>query len=94
MLLGGASAPKQIRRPVRPPDGSRVNSRSEAELWTEADAQVVMSAVVEEDAIGAVITVFTGRSVLSTGLRQIVFGLAAATVTFAIGHLFSVLFGI
>jgi VIT1/CCC1 family predicted Fe2+/Mn2+ transporter len=45
-------------------------------------------------AIGTVITVFTGRSVLSTGVRQIVFGLAAATITFAIGRLFSMFFGI
>lgn len=45
-------------------------------------------------AIGAVITVFTGRPVLSTGVRQVVFGLAAATITYGIGHLFTVFFGI
>lgn len=44
--------------------------------------------------IGAVITVFTGRSVLRTGFRQVVFGLAAAAITFGIGHLFSLFFGI
>jgi len=44
--------------------------------------------------IGAVITVFTGRPVLSTGTRQIIFGLGAATITFVIGHLFSMFFGI
>ena len=44
--------------------------------------------------IGAVITVFTGRPVLSTGIRQIIFGLVAATITFLIGHLFSIFFGI
>jgi vacuolar iron transporter family protein len=45
-------------------------------------------------AIGAVITVFTGRPILRTGVRQVVFGLAAAAITYGIGHLFSVLFGI
>lgn len=45
-------------------------------------------------AIGAAITVFTGRPVLRTGIRQIVFGLAAATITFGIGSLFRAFFGI
>jgi len=45
-------------------------------------------------AIGAAITVFTGRPVLRTGIRQIVFGVAAATITFGIGNLFRVFFGI
>jgi VIT1/CCC1 family predicted Fe2+/Mn2+ transporter len=45
-------------------------------------------------AIGAVITLFTGGRVLVSGGRQIAFGLAAAAVTFGIGHLFSVFFGI
>ena len=44
--------------------------------------------------IGAVITVFTGRPVVISGTRQIVFGLAAAAVTFVVGHLFSMFFGI
>jgi VIT1/CCC1 family predicted Fe2+/Mn2+ transporter len=37
-------------------------------------------------AIGAAITLFTGRSVLFSGGRQLVLGLAAAAVTFALGH--------
>ena len=37
--------------------------------------------------IGSGITLFTGRSVLSSGSRQVLFGLAAAGVTFAIGRL-------
>ncbi len=41
-------------------------------------------------AIGAVITLFTGRSVLSSGTRQMLFGLAAAAVTFLIGRLIGV----
>jgi VIT1/CCC1 family predicted Fe2+/Mn2+ transporter len=37
--------------------------------------------------IGAAITLFTGRSVISSGLRQVLFGLAAAAITFGIGRL-------
>lgn len=37
--------------------------------------------------IGAAITLFTGRNVWFSGLRQVVFGLAAAAVTFGIGKL-------
>src|ERR1035437_82758 len=37
--------------------------------------------------VGGVITVFTGKSVLWSGLRQVAFGLVAAAVVFLIGHL-------
>jgi VIT1/CCC1 family predicted Fe2+/Mn2+ transporter len=37
--------------------------------------------------IGAGITLFTGRSVLFSGTRQVTFGLAAAAITFIIGRL-------
>jgi VIT1/CCC1 family predicted Fe2+/Mn2+ transporter len=40
--------------------------------------------------IGAAITLFTGRSVLFSGTRQILFGLVAAAVTFFIGRLIGV----
>jgi vacuolar iron transporter family protein len=40
--------------------------------------------------IGSSITLFTGRNVWKSGLRQVVFGLAAAAVTFAIGKLIGV----
>lgn len=40
--------------------------------------------------IGAAITLFTGRSVLFSGTRQVLFGLAAAAVTFIIGRLIGV----
>lgn len=40
--------------------------------------------------IGAAITLFTGRSVLFSGSRQILFGLAAAAVSFLVGHLIGV----
>ncbi len=37
--------------------------------------------------VGAGITLFTGRSVVATSLRQLVFGLGAAGLTFAIGRM-------
>jgi VIT1/CCC1 family predicted Fe2+/Mn2+ transporter len=40
--------------------------------------------------IGAAITLLTGRSVLYSGARQVVIGLAAAGITFAIGRLIGV----
>lgn len=40
--------------------------------------------------IGAAITLFTGKSVWYSGMRQIAFGLAAAAVTFGIGKLIGV----
>ncbi len=41
-------------------------------------------------AIGAAITLFTGRSIFYSGFRQVLFGLAAAAVTFGIGKLIGV----
>jgi VIT1/CCC1 family predicted Fe2+/Mn2+ transporter len=40
--------------------------------------------------IGTAITLFTGRSVISSGTRQMLFGLAAAAVTFLIGRIIGV----
>jgi VIT1/CCC1 family predicted Fe2+/Mn2+ transporter len=40
--------------------------------------------------IGAAITLFTGRNVCFSGFRQVIFGLAAAAVTFGIGKLIGV----
>jgi VIT1/CCC1 family predicted Fe2+/Mn2+ transporter len=40
--------------------------------------------------IGAAITLFTGRSIWFSGTRQMLFGLAAAAVTFLIGRLIGV----
>ena len=37
--------------------------------------------------LGAVITLFTGRGVLYSGMRMVIFGLLAAAVTFGIGRL-------
>jgi predicted membrane protein (TIGR00267 family) len=36
--------------------------------------------------IGAAITLFTGKNVWYSGMRQVVFGLAAAAITYGIGH--------
>jgi VIT1/CCC1 family predicted Fe2+/Mn2+ transporter len=41
-------------------------------------------------AIGAGITLLTGRSVLYSGFRQVVFGLAAAALTYGVGRLIGV----
>jgi VIT1/CCC1 family predicted Fe2+/Mn2+ transporter len=43
--------------------------------------------------LGAGITLFTSRSVISSGLRQVAFGLAAAAVTFGIGRAIGVSIG-
>ncbi len=40
--------------------------------------------------IGAAITLFTGRSALFSGARQLLLGFTAAAITFAIGHLIGV----
>ncbi len=44
-------------------------------------------------AIGAATTLFTGRTILAAGLRQVAFGLAAAAVTYAIGRALGVRVG-
>lgn len=43
--------------------------------------------------VGAAITLFTGKTVLYSGTRMIVFGLLAAAITFGIGHLIGVSVG-
>lgn len=43
--------------------------------------------------IGSAITLFTGRSIWFSGFRQVLFGLAAAAVTFGIGKLVGVSIG-
>ncbi len=40
--------------------------------------------------IGAAITLFTGRTVLFSGTRQVLFGLTAAAVTYGVGRLIGV----
>jgi VIT1/CCC1 family predicted Fe2+/Mn2+ transporter len=43
--------------------------------------------------IGASITLFTGKSVWHSGIRQVLFGLAAAAITFGIGKLIGISVG-
>lgn len=40
--------------------------------------------------VGAAITLITGKSFLKSGVRQVVFGIAAAAATFEIGHLIGI----
>ena len=44
--------------------------------------------------VGALISIFTGRSVLFSGGRQLLIGLAAAGVTFALGSIIGVTTGV
>jgi VIT1/CCC1 family predicted Fe2+/Mn2+ transporter len=55
-------------------------------------ASVVASAI-GLFAIGAAITLMTGRTVLLSGGRQLLFGLVAASLTFGIGRLMGVALG-
>jgi VIT1/CCC1 family predicted Fe2+/Mn2+ transporter len=50
----------------------------------------IASATVGLFAIGAAITLLTGRSALFSGTRQLLLGLLAAAVTFGIGRLIGV----
>jgi vacuolar iron transporter family protein len=54
---------------------------------TAVVASIVLS-VIGLFVIGAAITVITGRSALRSGLRQVIFGVAAAAITFGVGRLF------
>lgn len=65
-------------------------------LFTTGNFAILTSVVVSTIGlflIGSVITLFTGKSILFSGLRQVMFGLAAATVTFGIGKLIGVSLG-
>lgn len=62
-------------------------------LFLQGTAAVVVSAALSAAglfAVGAATTFFTGRTVLYAGTRQVLFGLAAAAVTYIIGHLIGV----
>ena len=56
------------------------------EGMTAVAVSVVLS-VIGLFAIGAAITVITGRNALVSGLRQVLFGVAAAAITFGVGRL-------
>jgi VIT1/CCC1 family predicted Fe2+/Mn2+ transporter len=62
-------------------------------MFTSGMAAIGLSALLSAGGlfvIGAAITLFTGRPVWQSGLRQVVFGLAAAAVTYLIGRLIGV----
>ncbi len=44
-------------------------------------------------AMGAIITLMTGRNAIFSGLRMVLFGLLAAALTFGIGHLIGISLG-
>jgi len=65
-------------------------------MFLNGASAVALSAVLSAlglFVIGAVITLFTGRAVWLSGLRQVSFGLAAALVTYLIGRLIGVSVG-
>jgi vacuolar iron transporter family protein len=62
-------------------------------FFTSGATAIVISAILSAIGlfgIGTAITLFTGRSVLFSGTRQMLFGLAAAAITFLIGRLIGV----
>lgn len=62
-------------------------------IFTSGTNAIVISVVMSAAGlflIGAAITLFTGKNVWYSGLRQVVFGLAAAGITFGIGKLIGV----
>jgi vacuolar iron transporter family protein len=54
---------------------------------TTAVAISVVLSVIGLFAIGAAITIITGRNALVSGLRQVLFGVAASAITFGVGRL-------
>ena len=62
-----------------------------AYFFTAGTTAVIVSvtlSVIGLFIIGAAITVITGRNALVSGLRQVLFGVTAAAITFGIGRLF------
>jgi VIT1/CCC1 family predicted Fe2+/Mn2+ transporter len=65
-------------------------------FFTEGNHAVLLSlgfCILGLFTIGGSITLFTGRSVLFSGFRMVLFGLAAAAITFGIGRLIGVSIG-
>ena len=60
---------------------------------TSAVLVSILMSMVGLFALGAVITLFTGRSVMFSGMRMVMFGLIAAAVTYGIGKLIGVSVG-
>lgn len=62
-------------------------------FWTEGYTAILLSTVAGASGlflIGAAITLFTGKNVWFSGFRQVLFGLAAAAITYFIGSLLGV----
>jgi len=62
-------------------------------MFTNGMPAIIISVVLSSLGlflIGSAITLFTGKSVWFSGFRQVIFGLAAAAVTFGIGKLIGV----
>ena len=65
-------------------------------FFTQGNEDVIISMVISGIAlfsIGALITILTGKNALVAGARQMLFGLLAAGITFAIGRLVGVTVG-
>jgi VIT1/CCC1 family predicted Fe2+/Mn2+ transporter len=65
-------------------------------FFVSGNAAIALSiglSVIALFAIGAGITVITGRNALFSGARQVAFGVAAAAITFGIGRLFDAAIG-
>jgi len=65
-------------------------------IFLQGETAVITSVLASAVAlylIGFAITLMTGRSVLFTGTRQVLIGLAAAAITFGIGHLIGISIG-
>jgi VIT1/CCC1 family predicted Fe2+/Mn2+ transporter len=65
-------------------------------LFASGNTAVLLSVVFSACAlflVGAAITLFTGRPVLLSGSRQVLFGLVAAALTFGVGRLVGVTLG-
>ncbi len=54
---------------------------------TTAFVTSIILSVIALFAIGAAITIITGRSAIRSGMRQVLFGVAAAAITFIVGRL-------
>jgi VIT1/CCC1 family predicted Fe2+/Mn2+ transporter len=65
-------------------------------IFTSGTHAIVLSVVSSACGlflIGGAITLFTGKSVWYSGFRQVLFGLAAAAITFGIGKMIGVSIG-
>src|SRR4051812_47881778 len=65
-------------------------------FFTEGTPALIASILLSTGALfvlGAAITVITGQSALKSGLRQVLFGVAAAAITFVVGRFFGTALG-